>query len=70
MAGRRVGPAVVRNRVKRQLREQVRARLESLPPGSLLVVRALPGAAEATFTELGSWVESGLHTCIKRVGDG
>ena len=70
VAGRRVGPAVVRNRVKRRLREHVRTRLETLPEGSLLVVRALPGAADASFAELGAWVESGLQTCVKRVGEG
>jgi ribonuclease P protein component len=45
-----VGNAVVRNRVKRQLREIVTARLEGVPPVNdyVLVVRqGLPEAAEA-----------------------
>ena len=54
-----VGPAVVRNRVKRRLRHQVRARLDRLNPGSVYVVRANPAAATATSgTELG-WPSSG-----------
>ncbi|WP_285592970.1 ribonuclease P protein component [Kineosporia sp. NBRC 101731] len=40
-----VGPAVVRNRVKRQLRHITRDRLAALPSGSLVVVRANPAAA-------------------------
>jgi ribonuclease P protein component len=45
-----VGNAVARNRIKRQLREIVRARLGSVPPTNdyVLVVRqGLPEAAEA-----------------------
>jgi len=47
---RAVGTAVTRNRVKRQLREAWRARLERVPSGSdyVLVVRpGLPDAVEA-----------------------
>jgi ribonuclease P protein component len=45
-----VGNAVVRNRIKRQLREIVRGRLEQVPASNdyVLVVRqGLPEAAEA-----------------------
>lgn len=45
-----VGGAVRRNRVKRRLRAIAVA--EPLVDGSLLVVRAKPAAAEATFAEL------------------
>lgn len=48
-----VGPAVVRNRVRRRLRHLVRDRLAALPAGSTLVVRALPSAAGATYVRLG-----------------
>jgi ribonuclease P protein component len=72
IAGRRVGPAVVRNRVKRRLRELVRARLEALDSGSMLVVRALPGSAAADYGQLGSWIDAGLRSCVARsqAGDG
>lgn len=46
VVGRRVGGAVARNRVKRQLREWFRVRRAQLPPGSDLVVIARRGAAE------------------------
>src|SRR5215472_9139867 len=52
VVSRAVGPAVVRNRVKRQLREIMRARLASLPEGCMLVVRAQPTAAEARQADL------------------
>ena len=53
VVSRAVGNAVTRNRVKRRLRHLVRERLESLPPESLLVVRALPASAGASYGELG-----------------
>src|SRR3954447_26743248 len=42
VVSRAVGPAVTRNLVKRRLRHLSRERLALLPPGSMLVVRALP----------------------------
>lgn len=45
IVSRAVGPAVVRNRVRRRLRHLVAARLERLPAGAQLVVRATPPAA-------------------------
>ncbi|MFF5172365.1 ribonuclease P protein component [Micromonospora sp. NPDC000089] len=55
-----VGPAVVRNAVKRRLRHLVRERLAGLPPGSTLVVRALPAAAEASFARLGGDLDAAI----------
>jgi ribonuclease P protein component len=64
IAGRRVGDAVTRNRVKRRLRELLRTRLPELPAGSLVVVRALPGADRASFAQLGGWADAGLRSCL------
>jgi ribonuclease P protein component len=53
-----VGNAVVRNRIKRQLREIVRVRLEGLPQTNdyvLVVRRGLPEAAETNGT---AWLEA------------
>lgn len=47
-----VGNAVTRNRVKRRLREIVRPMLTEFEPGTLLVLRALPEAAGADYTQL------------------
>lgn len=57
---RSVGIAVVRNRVKRRLRAAVAQRLDTLPSGSLLVVRALPASAEATYAELEADLERAI----------
>ncbi|MFF4099903.1 ribonuclease P protein component [Streptomyces sp. NPDC001903] len=55
-----VGGAVVRNRVKRRLRHLVRERLSRLPAGSLVVVRALPGAGDAGADELARDLDAAL----------
>ncbi len=57
-----VGNAVVRNRVKRRLRYAARERVAALPEGALLVVRALPPAATASYQELAT----DLDRCLKR----
>jgi ribonuclease P protein component len=58
-----VGNAVVRNRVKRRLRHLVRERLGDLPEESVLVVRAQPAAAAASYAEL----RGELDRCLGRV---
>jgi ribonuclease P protein component len=58
-----VGPAVIRNRVKRRLRHLMRERTALLGDDSLLVVRAMPASASASSQELG--VE--LDRCLARV---
>lgn len=59
-----VGGAVVRTRVKRRLRAVLSDRLASLPPGSLLVVRANPAAAEASSAELARSVDRVLERVL------
>ncbi|MCX2967974.1 ribonuclease P protein component [Streptomyces sp. TRM70308] len=59
-----VGNAVVRNTVKRRLRHLVRERLSELPPGSLVVVRALPGAGEADHGSLARDLDSALQRLL------
>jgi ribonuclease P protein component len=44
IVGRSVGPAVDRNRLRRQLRHLLVPRLGSLPAGTDVVVRVTPGA--------------------------
>ncbi|MFI9449183.1 ribonuclease P protein component [Amycolatopsis sp. NPDC052450] len=56
-----VGNSVVRHRVARRLRHLVSARLGTLPPGSSLVIRALPPAADASSAELGSDLDASLR---------
>lgn len=59
-----VGNAVVRNRVKRRLRHLIRARLALFPPGSLVVVRALPGAGEADHEQLARDLDTALQRLL------
>ena len=54
VAGKRVGNAVVRNRVKRRLRELVRN--SQIRPGWDVVIMARRGAGEAEFANLGDAV--------------
>ncbi|MEI5008786.1 ribonuclease P protein component [Streptomyces sp. NPDC087659] len=56
-----VGGAVVRNQVKRRLRHLMRERLSELPPGSLVVVRALPGAGDADHAQLARDLDAALQ---------
>ncbi|MCM3923893.1 ribonuclease P protein component [Frankia sp. AiPs1] len=65
VVGRKVGKAVVRNRVRRRLREQARARLDRLPPGTMLVVRALPEAASASSERLGQALDDALARALR-----
>jgi ribonuclease P protein component len=60
VVSRAVGGAVVRNKVKRRLRNLVRARIDGLPVGAMLVVRALPAAAERSYTDLGADLDGAL----------
>ena len=66
VVSRAVGPAVVRNRVKRRLRHLLAPRLAALPPGARLVVRALPAAASARSTELGRALDDALARAQER----
>ncbi len=60
-----VGPAVVRNLVKRRLRHLVRERLARLPAGSLIVVRALPPAGTASYLDLEHDLDAALRRLLR-----
>ena len=55
-----VGGSVVRHRTARRLRHLLRDRLELLPPGSRLVVRASPAAGQATSALLAADLDAAL----------
>jgi len=59
-----VGPAVTRNLVKRRLRHLARERTGALSRRDMLVVRALPAAADASYDEL----ERELDRCLAKLG--
>jgi len=67
VVSRAVGGAVVRNRVKRRLRHLVAARLDVPPPGSRMVVRALPAAADSSAAELAADLDRALGRALQRL---
>ena len=56
-----VGGSVVRTRVSRRLRHQLREVVPGLPPGTRLVVRAAPAAAGADSDALGADLRRALQ---------
>ena len=61
-----VGGAVVRNRVKRRLRALMGDRLELLPAGARVVVRALPPAADADFATLAGDLDHAMASASRK----
>lgn len=61
---RRVGSAVVRNRVRRRTREAVRLRIQALAVGYDVVFVARSPAASATYGQ----IESSVNSLIQRAG--
>jgi ribonuclease P protein component len=67
VVGKAVGSAVRRNLVKRRLRHLSRERVDSLPGSAVLVVRALPASADASYDALGSDLDRALARLLRRV---
>ena len=63
---KRLGNAVVRNRVRRRLRHLMRERIGWFPEGSLLVIRAHPAAADARQRDLAADLDLVLGTLLRR----
>lgn len=61
-----VGPAVTRNLVKRRLRHLSRERVSSLPGSAVLVVRALPASADASYDDLRADLDHALRRALSR----
>jgi ribonuclease P protein component len=68
IVSRAVGSAVVRNRVKRRLRHLLTGYLQSLPAGSLLVLRANPSAATASQADLAAELGLVVRSLLRRQG--
>lgn len=64
--GRKVGPAVVRNRIRRRARAVLRAldQPDPLAPGSYLVI-ARPAAVELSFAQLGEALEGAVRRATR-----
>lgn len=64
---RSVGTAVVRNRVKRLLREAWRSQLEQVPQGRDYVLVARPGLAEPVEARDGDWLAEEIAEVLGKV---
>ena len=65
VVSRRVGSAVIRNKLKRRLREVYRKELPGLRTGLWIVVTVKPSAANATMESLRSeWLRLGKRLSI------
>jgi ribonuclease P protein component len=63
-----VGPAVVRNRMERQLRHAVRPLLAELPDGTAVVVRVRPAAADVAADQRRADLRGALTLAARRAG--
>ncbi|GGQ89677.1 hypothetical protein GCM10010145_68940 [Streptomyces ruber] len=54
----------MRNKVKRRFRHLMRERMVLLPPGSLVVVRALPNAGDADHAQLARDLDAALQRLL------
>ena len=68
VVGRSVGPAVTRNRVARRLRAHLALRLPDLPGDLAIVVRALPSAADADWSDLTRDTDRCLQKALGKLG--
>ena len=64
--GATVGNSVLRHRISRQLREIIKPLISTLPVGTNVVVRALPGAAICGRAVLVDEVTKGLAAALKK----
>jgi ribonuclease P protein component len=64
VVGKSVGGSVARHHVSRKLRAQLAERLEQVPPGSRLVVRALPETATASSRTIGRDLDQAFYRLL------
>jgi ribonuclease P protein component len=70
VVGKAVGASVLRHQVSRRLRAQLRERLDLIPNGAKLVVRALPETSAATSAVLGRDLGRALDKLTSQPGAG
>jgi ribonuclease P protein component len=63
---KQLGGAVVRNRIKRQLRETWRAMLEGVPEGNDYVLIARPGLPEAAEARGAEWLRERVDEVLQK----
>lgn len=68
VVGKAVGGSVVRHQVSRRLRAQLQERLDRIPKGAKLVVRALPETSTASSAALGRDLSRALDKLSGQAG--
>ena len=63
--GKRVAPAVVRNRVRRRLRAATMAHRAELKPGTAYLFGAVPAGATTPFAEIGAAMGGVLSVALR-----
>ncbi|HLI01663.1 MAG TPA: ribonuclease P protein component [Acidimicrobiales bacterium] len=66
--GRRVGPAVARNRLRRRLRSWLRETAAPVPAGAYLI-SASPGATALEYRQLGAALDTAVTRATTRAAD-
>jgi ribonuclease P protein component len=64
VVSKKVGGAVVRNRVRRRIQSICAGHVLLVPAGNLIVVRALPGSPEVEWDTLRSEIGDGLRRAV------
>lgn len=64
VVSKRVGGAVVRNRIRRRIQAICAGALPSIPSTDLIVVRVLPGAHEVSWDTLRAEMGDGLRRAV------
>jgi ribonuclease P protein component len=64
IVAKNVGVAVERNRVRRRLKAASSQVVKQIPPGTDVVVRALPGSAEAGWSSLQAEITNGVAKAV------
>ncbi|MCT1775706.1 ribonuclease P protein component [Brachybacterium sp. p3-SID957] len=67
VVSKKIGNAVVRNRVTRRMREIIRPQLAQLPPTAAVVVRALPGIDAQAFDQLETDLTGALDSATRKL---
>nr|WP_228018832.1 ribonuclease P protein component [Brachybacterium epidermidis] len=67
VVSKKIGNAVVRNRVTRRMREIIRPLLAQLPPTAAVVVRALPGIDALAFDQLEADLAGALDSATRKL---
>lgn len=70
VAGKKIGCAAERNRMRRRLRAAYRLSRESLPPGWDLALLARPGLLEATWRDLCRDLETAVNKAVRAAAAG